>query len=76
MTFVAYEGVVENGHIQLPEDAVLPDRAKVYVMVEEVIIEVQRPRRVVRLRSPRLKDQAMAALFELEVSKELDDAAL
>jgi hypothetical protein len=76
MTFVAYEGVVQNGHIQLPENAVLPERAKVYVMVEEVIIEVQRPRRVIHMQSPRLRDPAMAALFDLEVSKESDDAAI
>ena len=76
MTFVAYEGVVKNGHIQLPENASLPESAKVYVMVEEVVIEVKRPRRVAHMRSPRLRDPAMAALFELEVTKENDDAAL
>ncbi len=28
MTFVAYEGVVKNGHIQLPENASLPESGK------------------------------------------------
>ena len=76
MAFVTYEGIVENGQIQLPEDAFLPENAKVYVMVPEVIVEMEKPPLVVHLRSPRLKDPAMAALFELEVLKESDDAGL
>ena len=55
---------------------VLPEKAKVYVMVPEVIVEMEKPPLVVHLRSPRLKDPAMAALFELEVIKENDDAGL
>jgi hypothetical protein len=70
MAFVTYEGVVQNGHVHLPEDAVLPEKAKVYVMVPEVIVDMEKPPLVVHMRSPRLKDPAMAALFELEVIKE------
>ena len=76
MAFVTYEGVVQNGQIHLPEDAFLPESAKVYVMVPEVIVEMEKPPFVVHLRSPRLKDPAMARLFELEVLKESDDAGL
>lgn len=76
MAFATYEGTVENGQVHLPENVVLPEKAKVYVMVPEVIVEVEKPPHVVHLRSPRLKDPAMAALFELEVVKESDDAAL
>jgi hypothetical protein len=76
MAFVTYEGIVQNGQVHLPDDVVLPERAKVYVMVPEVVVEVEKPPLVVHLRSPRLKDPAMAALFELEVIKESDDAGL
>jgi len=76
MAFVTYEGIVQTGQVHLPDDVVLPERAKVYVMVPEVVVEVEKPPLVVHLRSPRLKDPAMAALFELEVIKESDDAGL
>ena len=49
---------------------VLPEKATVYVVVPEVIVEMEKPPLVVHVRSPRLKDPAMAALFELEVIKE------
>jgi hypothetical protein len=76
MAFVTYEGILENGKVHFSEDVVLPEKAKVYVMIPEAIVEVEKPPHVVHLRSPRLKDRAMAALFELEVVKESDDAAL
>ena len=76
MAFVTYEGVVENGHIQLTEGAVLPERAKVYVVVPEAIVEMEQPPLAIHMRSPRLKDPALAALFELEVVKEGDDAGV
>ena len=74
MPLVTYEGIVENGQVHLPSEVVLPEKATVYVVVPEVIVELEKPPLVVHLRSPRLKDPAMAALFELEVIKESDDA--
>ena len=71
-----YEGVVENGRIRLPEDVVLPEKAKVYVVVPEAIVEVDKPPLVVRPRSLRLKDPTVAALLKVEVVKENDDAGL
>ena len=38
-------------------------RPTVYVVVPEVIVEMEKPPLVVHVRSPRLKDPAMAALF-------------
>ena len=42
MKVMAYEGVVENGCVQLPPEVSLPDKAKVYVVVPEVV-EVDTP---------------------------------
>ena len=33
MSVTTFEGVVENGQIRLPGDIVLPERAKVYVII-------------------------------------------
>ncbi len=76
MPVVTYEAVVEKGQVHLPSEVVLPEKATVYVVVPEVIVEMEKPPLVVHVRSPRLKDPAMAALFELEVIKESNDAGL
>ena len=47
---VTYEGVVENGCVHLPEDAVLPEKTQVYVMVPEAIVEMEKPPQVVHVR--------------------------
>ncbi len=74
MKVVSYEGVVENGRIRLPPDALLPEKAKVYVVVPELIVKSDKPPDVVRVPSPRLKDPVLSDLFELEVVKKADDA--
>jgi hypothetical protein len=71
MNVVTYEGVVENGSIQLPAGAVLPEKAKVYVLVPGLEVP-----RVVHIRSPQLVDSAQAAQFKLEVIKESKDAGV
>jgi hypothetical protein len=74
MNVVTYEGVVENGQVRLPAEAKLPENAKVYVVVSEVVIELDRPP-VACIRSPRLADPAQAAQFEMEVLDENSDEA-
>ncbi len=71
MNVVTYEGVVENGCIQLPAGVVLPEKAKVYVLVPGTEVE-----QAAYLRSPRLADAAQAAEFEMEVTEETPDAGL
>lgn len=61
------EGVVKNGRIVLPEGAILPESAKVYIQFAD---EKQRRPRVM---SPRLADKSKAADFELVVTKIPDD---
>ncbi len=72
MRIVALEGVVENGQVQLPPDAALPERTKVYVIAPEVG-EIKSPQ-TVHVWSPRLADPSQAPLFELEVTEERTNA--
>ncbi len=71
MKVVTYEGVVENGSIRLPPGTVLPEKAKVYVILPGKKVE-----RTIHIRSPRLADPAQAARLELEVFEEGTDAGL
>ena len=36
MTIATYEGVVENGRVQLPAGVLLPEHTRVYVVVPDV----------------------------------------
>ena len=69
MKVTSYEGVVENGCVHLPAGVLLPEKAKVYVVVPEMEAE-----QTARIWSPRLVDQSQAALFKLEVTEEEKDA--
>lgn len=71
MKVVTYEGVVENGSIHLPPGALLPENARVYVVVPEMTAES-----TAHIRSPRLADPSQAAEFEMEVIKESPDAGV
>jgi len=71
MKVATYEGVVENGSIQLPAGVILPEKAKVYVVVPGMKVQ-----RAAHFRSPRLADPAQAARFEMEVVEEGKDAGL
>lgn len=72
MKVVTYEGVVENGRIEVLGGVSLPEKAKVYIVVRDVY-EVELPRNV-HFRSPHLADPSKAAFFELEVTEEGTDA--
>ena len=66
MKIVTYEGVVENGRVQLPSDVSLPEKAKVYVVVPEVV-ESKSPR-TAHVYSPRLAHREQAKDFVKEVT--------
>jgi hypothetical protein len=69
MKVVTYEGTVENGHVQLPEGVVLPEKTKVYVVIPD-------SPNVAYIASPRLVHREQAADFVKEVFPEKADAAL
>ena len=69
MKLITYECVVENGCIQLPAGAMLPEKSTVYVVVPGI----ESPR-TARIRSPRLADPSQAPLFKMEVTQEGTDA--
>ena len=75
MGVVTYEAVVENGQVRLPAEARLPENTKVYVVVPEVVIDIETPP-VAHLCSPRLANPADAALFKMEVVEESRNAEL
>ncbi len=71
MKTTTYEAVVENGQIQLPDDAYIPENTKVYVVVPSGEITTG-----VRLASPRLAHRQQAAAFVKEVEEEPEDARI
>ncbi len=71
MKLVTYEGIIENGQVQLPENISLPEKTKVYVIVPEV-----QPQAVPHLRSPRLKYPEQATDFEKKVILEVNNGSL
>jgi len=71
MNVIAYECVVENGCVRLPDEACLPEKSKVYVVVPG--IEIKLPR-TARIWSPRLADPSQAKDFVKEVLPENGDA--
>jgi len=71
MKVITYEGVVENGCVQLPAEAHLPEKSIVYVVVPGT--EAQR---VARIWSPRLVNAEQAKDFIKEVLPENKDADL
>jgi len=71
MNVVTYEGVVEDGRVQLPAGVLLPEKAKVYVVVPGMTAQS-----TAFIRSPRLADPAQAAEFKMEVIEEITDAGL
>jgi hypothetical protein len=63
----AFEGIVENGRIKLPDDVVLPDHVTVYVIVPSLKYQE------VHIYSPHLADPSQAGLFTKEVIKDVTD---
>ena len=62
MNVATFEGIVENGQVKLPDNARVPERTKVYV----VILGVGQPG-ATRLMSPRLAHPEQAKDFEITV---------
>ncbi|MBI4674673.1 MAG: hypothetical protein HY741_23765 [Chloroflexi bacterium] len=69
MKVATYEGFVENGKVQLPENIYLPEKAKVYVIVPDVQAQV-----VPYMRSPRLVHPEDAKDFEKEIIEDYSGA--
>jgi hypothetical protein len=67
MSVTTLEGIVKNGNIVLPEGSLLPESAKVYILVTDDL--QNRP----RIMSPRLADKTKLGDFELEVTDIPDD---
>ena len=63
MSILTLEGFVENGQIHLLDQATLPEKARVYVVVPDA------PDRAPRVWSPRLADPAQAAAFSMQVTE-------
>lgn len=62
MSVLTFEGIVEQGQIQLKTSVRLPDKTKVYVIVPDVLVE-----QFANIFSPRLAHPEQAADFKLEV---------
>jgi len=76
MKVITYEGVVENGCVHVPAGVLLPEKAKVYVVVPG--ISESGVQRVAHIPSPRLAHPEQANDFVKEVIdlKERTDAEL
>ena len=66
MKVTAYEGVVESGCVHVLGGVTLPENARVYVVIPDVI-EIDVPQ-VVHFLSPRLVNPEQADLFKMEVT--------
>ena len=71
MKVVTYEGIVENGSIRIVDGELLPEKAKVYVIVPGVY--ESEGLRVVHVRSPRLAHPEQAKDFVKEVTDIADE---
>jgi hypothetical protein len=71
MAILTLEGTVENGRIRLPDGVMLPEHAKVYVVVPA--LESIPPSRAW---GPRLAHPEQAAYFAKEVTEVPPDAEL
>jgi len=76
MKIITYEGVVENGRVQLPSGVSLPEKAKVFVIVPEDV-ESGAPQ-TARVCSPRLVHPEQANDFAKQIvgTEEHPDAGL
>jgi len=64
---VTYEGVIENGHVTLPENASIPEKTQVYVLVPD-----GETYPAPNIASPRLAHPEQAKDFENQVIEETD----
>jgi len=78
MAVVTFEGIVEAGKIRILSDAVLPERAKVYVLIPDFDTDEVRATHPVaipanpRVVSPRLAKREDAAHFRLKMTGAAD----
>lgn len=63
MSVTTFEGVIENGHVRLPDGVMLPERKVVYVIVPGNDAPLERAHAGYRLANP-----ADAAKFEMKVA--------
>jgi hypothetical protein len=71
MTYSTLEGLVENGQIRIPGNILLPENAKVYVLIPNAEDQSS-----VRIYSPRLAHREQAIDFVKEVTEVRSDAGL
>jgi hypothetical protein len=71
MAILTLEGVVENGQIRLPDEVVLPEHTKVYV-----VIPALENARTARIDNPRLTHPEQVAYFAKQVVEVPPDAEL
>lgn len=69
MKVTTYEGTVRQGCVVLPDDAMIPDNSRVYVIVPASSDEAR-----VRILSPRLVHRDEVVDFTMQVEREGDDA--
>ena len=65
------EPVVENGHVEAPQAAPVPEPPEIHIVLPPLD-----PTRTYHIRSPRLKNPEDAALFVMKVTEEKPDAAV
>jgi hypothetical protein len=72
MSVITFEGVIENGQIQLPPDVRLPEKGRVFIVVPDQqeskpsdLPAVADPTK--HLYSPRLRNRRQAADFHMEI---------
>lgn len=71
MLFNAIEAIVENGIIRLREDVSLPENARVYVIMADLLDPLS-----TRVRSPRLVDKRRTTDFKKKIVELPADAKL
>jgi hypothetical protein len=71
MRVATFEGIVEQGKIRLEPGIVLPEKAKVYIVVPGMEVE-----ELGHVFSPRLARPEQAADFAMEVVEDPADASL
>ena len=73
MTVTTYEGIIEKGKIRLKTKVKLPENAKVYVIIPDLMTE---EKKVIHMLTPRLANRRQAADFKMEVTEVKSDAGI
>jgi hypothetical protein len=71
MNVTTLEGIVEKGQIRLPANVHLPDNAKVYIVIPDLVVTP-----TIHVGSPRFVQAGDAAAFEKQVIQDTADADL